>query len=147
LTRQPTSLVCWPGEAAEKARLDTGARLNLEPRSIEEIIDAARKDRRALFGTHSIQVQVPLELPAVRADLELIKKAPTQLLENASKYSPAEEPITVSVEVNGDFVMTSVIDRAVTVAARSEEGWGLAFNALQHFLTTHVGLSNTTIVE
>jgi two-component system, OmpR family, sensor histidine kinase KdpD len=34
-----------------------------------------------------------------------------QLLENASKYSPPEEPITVSVEMNGDSVMTSVIDR------------------------------------
>jgi two-component system sensor histidine kinase KdpD len=52
-----------------------------------------------------------LGLPAVRADLRLVKKALAQLLENASKYSPAEEPNTVSVEMNGDFVMTSVIDR------------------------------------
>jgi two-component system sensor histidine kinase KdpD len=99
------------GEAVEKARLDTRERLNLEPRAIEEIIDAARKDCRALLSTHSIQVQVPLGLPAVRADLRLVKKALAQLLENASKYSPPEEPITVSVEMNGDFVMTCVIDR------------------------------------
>jgi two-component system sensor histidine kinase KdpD len=99
------------GEAVENARLDPGERLNLEPRAIEEIIDAARKDCRALLGAHSIQVQVPFGLPAVHADLRLVKKALAQLLENASKYSPAEEPITVSVEMNGDFVMTSVIDR------------------------------------
>jgi DNA-binding transcriptional LysR family regulator len=36
--------------------------------------------------------------PAVRADLRLVKKALAQLLENASKYSPSEEPITVSVQ-------------------------------------------------
>jgi|HubBroStandDraft_6_1064221.scaffolds.fasta_scaffold27557_4 two-component system sensor histidine kinase KdpD len=99
------------GEAVEQARLDTGERLTLEPRAIEEIIDAARKDCRALLGAHSIQVQVPLGLPAVRADLRLAKKALAQLLENASKYSPPEEPITVSVELNGEFVMTTVIDR------------------------------------
>ncbi len=99
------------GEAVEKARLDSGGRLNLEPYGIEEIIDAAREDCRALLGAHSIQIQVPLGLPAVRADLGLIKKALQQLIENASKYSPREEPITISVEMNGDFVMTSVIDR------------------------------------
>lgn len=59
------------GEAVEKAWLDTGERLNLEPRAIEELIDATRKDCRALLGARSIQVRVPLGLPAVRADLRL----------------------------------------------------------------------------
>ena len=99
------------GEAVEKAQLDTGGRLNLEPHAIEEIIDAARKDCGALVGTHSIQVQVPLGLPAVRADIGLVKKALGQLLENASKYSPPKAPIAVSVEMSGDFVITSVADR------------------------------------
>src|SRR3984885_15087159 len=99
------------GEAVEKARPDTRERLNLEPRAIKEIIDAARKDCRALLGAHPIQVEIPLGLPAVRADLRLVKKSLAQLLENASKYSPPEEPITVSVEMNGDSVRTSVIDR------------------------------------
>ena len=99
------------GEAVEETRLETRERLTLEPRAIEEIIDAAKKDCRSLLGARSIQVQVPLGLPTVRADLRLAKKALAQLLENASKYSPPGEPITVSVELNGDFVMTSVIDR------------------------------------
>jgi len=108
------------GEAVEKTRLDTGERLNLEPRAIEEIIDAARTDCRALLGPHSIQVQIPAGLPAVRADLRLVKKALVQLLENASKYSPPEEPITVSVEMNGDFVITSVIDRGNGIDAHEQ---------------------------
>jgi signal transduction histidine kinase len=33
------------------------------------------------------------------------------LLENASKYSPPEEPITVMAEIRGDFVMISVVDQ------------------------------------
>jgi K+-sensing histidine kinase KdpD len=99
------------GEAVGKTRLDTGERLTLEPCAIEEIIDAARNDCRGVLGAHSLQVHVPLGLPAVRADLRLVKKALAQLLENASKYSPPEEPITVCVEMTGDFVMTSVIDR------------------------------------
>jgi two-component system sensor histidine kinase KdpD len=99
------------GEAVERARLDSEERINLEPHAIEEIIDAARKDCRRLLGAHSIRVQVPPGLPAARVDLRLVKKALAQLLENASKYSPPEEPITVMVEINGDFVMISVVDQ------------------------------------
>ena len=99
------------GEAVEKARLDVGERLNLESRAIVEIIDAARHDCRALPGDHSIQVQVPLGLPAVRADLRLVKKALGQLLDNACKYSPPGQPVTVSAQIIGDSVVTSVIDR------------------------------------
>jgi signal transduction histidine kinase len=33
------------------------------------------------------------------------------LLENANKYSPPDEPITVSVEMSRNFVITSVTDR------------------------------------
>jgi two-component system sensor histidine kinase KdpD len=98
-------------EAVERARPDAGAKLTLGPCAIEEIIDAARGDCRALLVAQSIEVQVPLGLPAVRADLKLVKKALAQLLENARKYSPPDEPITVSVEMSGDFVVTSVIDR------------------------------------
>jgi two-component system sensor histidine kinase KdpD len=98
------------GEAVERAGLHSGERINLESHAIEEIIDAARNDCRTL-GAHSIRVQVPPGLPAARADLRLVKKALAQLLENASKYSPPEEPITVMVEINGDFVMISVVDK------------------------------------
>jgi two-component system, OmpR family, sensor histidine kinase KdpD len=101
-------LVC---EAVERARLDVGERLNLEPHAIDEIIDSARKGCRELLGAHSIQVRVPPGLPTVRADLKLVKKVLAQLLENACKYSPPEEPITVAVETNGGFLITSVVDR------------------------------------
>ena len=99
------------GEAVEEARLDIGERLNLTPLAIEEIIDAAKSDCSALLGSRSIQVQIPSGLPAVRADLRLIKKALVQLLGNACKYSPPEEPVTVLVKMNGDSLITSVIDR------------------------------------
>jgi two-component system sensor histidine kinase KdpD len=34
-----------------------------------------------------------------------------QLLGNATKYSPPDEPITITAELNGKLVMTSVADR------------------------------------
>jgi two-component system sensor histidine kinase KdpD len=85
------------GEVLERGRRDIGEKHTFEWHGIHEIIDAARKDCIELLAAHSIRVEVRPVFPAVRADLKLVKKALAQLLENACKYSPSEEPITVGV--------------------------------------------------
>jgi two-component system, OmpR family, sensor histidine kinase KdpD len=99
------------GEAMETAQLDAGVKLDLKPHLIAEIIDAARTECRTLLGQRSISVQLQQVLPAARADLKLAKKALMQLLENAAKYSPADEPIAIEAELTGGFLRTSVADR------------------------------------
>jgi two-component system sensor histidine kinase KdpD len=98
-------------EVVGTAQLDAGVKLDLKPHAIEEIIDAASKECRTLLKHRSISVQLREGLPAARADLRLATKALMQLLENATKYSPLDEPITITAELNGNFVMTSVADQ------------------------------------
>ncbi len=98
-------------EAMEAARLDGSVKLDLKPHAIEELVDAARESCRTLLGQRPVSVQLEPRLPAVRADLNRAEKALVQLLENAAKYSPAGEPITITAEQRGNFVMTSVADR------------------------------------
>ena len=52
----------------------------------------------------------------VRADRNFAKKALVQLLENAAKYSPRNQPITIAAELIGTFVMTSVADQGSGIA-------------------------------
>ena len=99
------------GEAAEAAQPDGRVKLDLKPHAIEEIIDAARKECRRQLRRRSISVQLQQGLPAARADLKLAKKALMQLLENAAKYSPPDQPITITAELTGNVVLTSVADR------------------------------------
>jgi len=99
------------GEAVETAQLNKGVKLDLKPHAIEEIIDAARKECQTLLASRSISVRLQTGLPATCADLRLAKKALKHLLENAIKYSPADEPITITAELNGTSVMTCVVDR------------------------------------
>jgi len=98
------------GESVDNAQLDAGAKLDLKPHAIAEIIDAAKEDCGTLLGQRSISLQVRPGLPSARADLKLARKALMQLLENAIKYSPAHKPITITAELNGNFVVTSVVD-------------------------------------
>lgn len=99
------------GEAVEAAQPNGGVKLDLKPHAIEEIINAARTNCGTLLGRRSVLVQFPPGLPLVRADLNLAKKALVQLLENAAKYSLPDAPITITAELIGIFVTTSVADR------------------------------------
>jgi len=104
------------GEAAEMARLDAGeVELKLEPLRIDEVINAALKHCKSVLGNRTIQIKIPEGLPRVRVDLSRAKEVLVQLLENANQYSPAEQPITISAELSGGFVTTSVADRGAGI--------------------------------
>jgi len=100
------------GEAAEMARLDAGeVELKAEPHPIEEVIKAALEHCRSSLGNRTVHVQVAPGLPPVHVDVERAREVLVQLLENANRYSPPDQPIVITAEASGDFVVTSVADR------------------------------------
>jgi len=100
------------GEAAEMSRLDAGeVVLKLEPHSIEDVIRSALEKCKSALGARTVRVEVQSNLPSVRVDLERAKEVLVHLLENANQYSPQEQPITVTAELSGDTIVTSVADR------------------------------------
>jgi len=99
-------------EAAEMSRLEAGEfELDLAPTQIGDIIEAALAQCNAALAGRSIDVKLSPGLPPVRADLNRVKDALGHLIDNANIYSPKEAPITISSELTGDTVTTSVADR------------------------------------
>ncbi len=98
-------------EAGEMAKLEAGElKLELAPVSIAEIIQAALAHCRVALAARKVELHMAADLPFVRADRERAKEALVQLLDNANLYSPREKPITITAEVIGEFVTTSVAD-------------------------------------
>ena len=99
-------------EAGEMAKLEAGeVRLDVAPTSVGELIDAALAHCKSALAGRRMDVRVADGLPQVRADLERAKEALVQLIENAHFYSPKDEPITITAELTGETVTTSVADR------------------------------------
>jgi two-component system, OmpR family, sensor histidine kinase KdpD len=99
-------------EASEMARLEAGEiELHYAPTSVEEIIQGALALSKSSLGGREIQVNVAPDLPLVEADLGRAQDILVKLVDNANLYSPREEPITITAELNGDYVTTSVADR------------------------------------
>ena len=99
-------------EAGEMAKLEAGeVALDLAPTPVEEIIEAPLAHCKSALTGRQVDVRVAPGLPPVHADLERAKEALVQLIDNANIYSPKEQPITISAELTGDAVTTSVADR------------------------------------
>jgi two-component system, OmpR family, sensor histidine kinase KdpD len=99
------------GDAAEMSQLDAGEfELNLAPASLQDLVAAALLYCKSLLGQRIVRVELPADLPEVRADFERIRDVLVRLIENANAYSGKEQPITITAEVNGNCVLTSVAD-------------------------------------
>jgi two-component system, OmpR family, sensor histidine kinase KdpD len=99
-------------EAGEMAKLEAGEFvLELAPTAMDEIIQMALAHCKTSLAGRPVDVRVNGNLPRVRADAQRTKEALVQLIDNANLYSPKDQPITITAELTGDTVTTSVADR------------------------------------
>jgi signal transduction histidine kinase len=99
-------------EVLAVARLDpalapTGASgfvVRSEPVPVTELIDAARSRLQKLHPLRNVilQGEPTGDLPLISGEPGLLVRLLTNLLDNAAKYSPAEEPVEISAQVSGD---------------------------------------------
>jgi len=100
------------GDAAEMARLDAGEfELELAPISMADMVSAALRHCKSALGARLVRVELPADLPPVRADFVRIRDVLVRLIENANAYTPADQPITITAEVQLERLVTSVADR------------------------------------
>ncbi len=100
------------GQATEMAALDASqVELHLKPTQIGDVIAAAVEETKGMIEHHRLEVHPAANLPTIRMDAARIKEVLVQLLENADKYSPAGSPISITADIKGRQLVTSVADR------------------------------------
>jgi two-component system sensor histidine kinase KdpD len=106
----------------DMARIESGeVTLDLQWQPLEEVVGAALDATRNMLKQHRLEVRLPRELPLVRFDALLIERVLVNLLENASKYTPAGSQVVLSAEVVADKLKVSVSDNGPGLPAGREE--------------------------
>jgi len=106
----------------EMTRLDAGAlRVNKELQPIEEVIGAALNRTEDRLRGREVRTRVPSDLPLVPLDAVLIEQVLINLLENATKYTPAATPIDVAAVGRDGFIEVEVADRGPGVPPEEAE--------------------------
>ena len=110
------------GEAGEVAQLDAHQlHFQFEPHPIGQAVENAVKNTQATLRAHPVEISIPPNVQPVRMDLERITEVISQLLDNAGRYSSADAPIHVSVELQNSEVITSVADEGPGIDEMEQE--------------------------
>jgi two-component system sensor histidine kinase KdpD len=100
------------GQAVEMAQLDTdGIEVRWNPQRLQEVIELALDDCRALLRGRPVTIELPPAMPAILLDRELIRRVLRHLLENAARYSPAGSPVRIGAALEADRVLVSITDQ------------------------------------
>lgn len=106
----------------DMARIESGdVKLNLQWQPLEEVVGSALNAARAMLKQHAVEVSIPRDLPLVQFDALLIERVLVNLLENASKYTPAGSKITLAAQIAGDSLSVSVSDDGPGLRVGREE--------------------------
>jgi two-component system sensor histidine kinase KdpD len=104
----------------DMVRLDAGAlKLAPEPTDLTDAVAGAVHDLKDLLRGHHIDLQVPANLPLVRADARLLHHILINLLANAAQHG-GEGAITISGRRTPDAVLLTVRDRGSGLEPGSE---------------------------
>jgi len=99
-------------DAIQLARIEGGTfRLNLGIHFPSTLVNAALRQMKSMIEERKIDVIVPDGLPPVRVDSGLIQIVLTHLLDNALKYSPPDNPITIGARLGEGKVILYLTDK------------------------------------
>jgi len=136
-------------------RLDSGLlKPNFEWCDPGELAREAIEEAKEQTVAHRVTLQIPPELPAIRADARLLTQVLVLLLANAANYSPAGSEITLSINAVAERLHLSIADRGPGLKSGEEErvferfyrspgtpagGIGLGLSIVKRLVEAHSG--------
>jgi two-component system, OmpR family, sensor histidine kinase KdpD len=101
----------------DMARIEAGSiGLRLEPVDLVDAVSAAGRDLQRTLDGHELTVDLPSDLPLVRADPHLLHHVLINLIDNAARHGRAGTPILIAAARNGDSVVMTVEDEGPGLA-------------------------------
>ena len=105
----------------DMARIEAGAvKLRTEPVDLVDAVAAAFKDLRTRLSDRDISVELPGDLPLVRADPQLLHHCLINLIDNAARHSGARGAIAISATKAKGEVRLKVEDDGPGLPQQSE---------------------------
>ena len=144
------------GNLLDMTRLEAGALgLRVEPADVQDVVGTALEHLGGIARGREIRVRIEPNLPLLNLDPVLIAQALVNVLDNALKYSPADQPVDVRVRTAGENLEIQVEDRGIGIASTDLErvferfyraprvgpvsGMGLGLSISRRFVEAHGG--------
>lgn len=105
------------------SKLETGEmKLKLGAVNLCPLLEDITRRQSLLVQHNNITIRVDIDqLPPVVADVDIVERVITNLMDNAIKYTPAGKEIVVSGEVQGDQLVISITDSGPGICPEDRE--------------------------
>jgi two-component system sensor histidine kinase KdpD len=121
------------GNLLDMTRIEAGAiQVKRETSDVLDIIGTALETIKDQLGDHPVKVDVPDDLPLVPMDFVLMERVLVNVLDNAVKYSPAQEPIEIQARLIEGDLQINILDRGPGIPTRDLERIFDKFYRVQH---------------
>lgn len=117
--------------------------LDLKRTGMGEIVELALETSSEGIkrGAHTLKVRIDDDLPNIQADKNRLAQALSNLLDNASKYTPHGGRVSLEVLLDGDYVAFRVSDSGLGISAdKIKQIFGLFSQVRQHEAYSRGGL-------
>jgi signal transduction histidine kinase len=122
INREVSRLSRLVNDLLDVSRMEAGTlRYELEPIDVREIVDSILQVHTSLRAGHSIEVEIPADLPKVVGDRDRVRQILINLLTNATRYSQDGTTVTVSGRAEDGKVVFGVADEGVGIGPEDQE--------------------------
>ena len=88
-----------------------GLNVKREPVGVEDVVGTALGRLRKQLGDRPLRLDVPKDLPVMNGDFSILERVLVNIIDNACKYAPADQPITISARREAHYVRLTITDR------------------------------------
>jgi two-component system sensor histidine kinase KdpD len=127
-----------------------------QPTDIQDLVGAALTRVCKQLGNRPLRLDIPHDLPPVSGDLAILERVLVNIIDNACKYAPADQPISITARREAHYIRLTVTDRGpgipeeerervfdmfyrVKVGAAPTSGAGLGLAICRGFIEAHEG--------
>lgn len=144
------------GNLLDTARLESGMlQLRTDWCDIQDLVGVALRQSQQVTGGRRFHVDMPEEVPLIKADFSLLEQVLVNLLYNAAQYSPPDTEISVTVHREDKAIRVAIGDCGPGIAPEDRErvfdkfyrlyapehvgGTGLGLSICKAFVEAHGG--------
>jgi two-component system sensor histidine kinase KdpD len=102
--------------------------INPEVQAFASVVNTVKPQLYTLAQSHDLVLDLPENLPKIKADTYRIGQVLTNLVSNATKYSPAHTQITIIASASNGMVQVDVADQGEGISPQDRE---LVFEAFR----------------